>query len=114
MKYWKSKVCINFIYQPTIRHDYLFYLVHALEQAKASGSSIDNPEDLIASIADKVQQRQSLRIQNQQNSKNNPKLQVAVLLTKRNIIISCIVKLHVHVSVHVMLWRKILFNELLM
>ncbi len=53
-------------------------LVHALEQAKASGS-IDNPEDLIASIAEKVHQRQNLRIQNQQNSKNSPRLQVIVI-----------------------------------
>ena len=51
--------------------------VHALEQAKASGH-IDNPEDLIASIAEKVQQRQNMRLQNQQNSKNNPKLQVVL------------------------------------
>lgn len=46
--------------------------VVALEQAKKIGSS-ENQEDLLASVAAKVQQRQTVR---QQQSKANPKVQV--------------------------------------
>ena len=51
---------------------YLFS-VNALEQAKSMGN-IENPEELIASIAEKVQQRQTVR--QQQNNKSGPKVQV--------------------------------------
>ena len=52
--------------------NYLFS-VNALEQAKSMGN-IENPEELIASIAEKVQQRQTVR--QQQNNKSGPKIQV--------------------------------------
>lgn len=55
---------------------FIYFIVHALEQAKATGSTIDNPEDLIASIAEKVQQRQKMKLQNQ--PKTTPKLQVCM------------------------------------
>lgn len=54
--------------------------MNALEQAQEIGSS-ENPEDLIASIAEKVQQRQSLRQQQQQQQQtsftNKSKVQVS-------------------------------------
>ena len=73
--------------------NYLFS-VNALEQAKSMGN-IENPEELIASIAEKVQQRQTVR--QQQNNKVAPKYRlekVKYVCEWRYICISLIVGLH--------------------
>lgn len=54
-------------------------IVNGLEQAQETGA-LSSPEDLIASIAEKVQQRQLLRQQQQQQANSNKANKVQVRL----------------------------------